>query len=194
MDLPKAYAILSLPLNSTLREIRTRYKTLALQLHPDRRAPKDAPQPSFTFMDVHSAYHLLTSTGGEIVYAPKPDFGKVDTSSLSNSLHVLSPSKLEIIHTFSSEHDKEELYCCCFVGSNFVATAGRMGAVYVYDWVDLKCVKTLVAETEITSHLESETVLRLLEVEVEGRYWLLEGGYQGLRVWNLDWINRKKIE
>lgn len=50
------YAILGVSANSTLAEIKTAYRKLASQLHPDRNASNDAPAK---FRMVQEAYEVL---------------------------------------------------------------------------------------------------------------------------------------
>ena len=67
------------------------------------------------------------------------------------------------------------------------------GAIYIYDWVSLTCVKTLYATVETTCCLSSSTTCCLLPIEEDGNVWLVAGGYQGIRLWPLPWMERKKV-
>jgi len=98
------------------------------------------------------------------------------------------------IHVFECTEEREELMDVTFVSSTSIATAGRGGAIYIYDWVTLTCVKTLFAMVETTCCLSSSTICSLVAIEEEGKVWIVAGGYQGLRLWPLPWLERKKIE
>ena len=53
------YAILGITANATLAEIKTTYRKLASQLHPDKNASSDAPAK---FRKVQEAYEVLSDT------------------------------------------------------------------------------------------------------------------------------------
>jgi hypothetical protein len=53
---------------------------------------------------------------------------------------------------------------------------------------------TLYATEEAACCLSSPTVTCLAAVEDGGRFWVLAGGYQGLRLWPLPFLERQKIE
>ncbi len=51
------YAILGVTANATLAEIKTAYRKMASQLHPDKNASSDAPAK---FRKVQQAYEILS--------------------------------------------------------------------------------------------------------------------------------------
>lgn len=51
------YAVLGIATNATLAEIKTTYRKLASQLHPDKNASSDAPAK---FRKVQEAYEVLS--------------------------------------------------------------------------------------------------------------------------------------
>lgn len=59
------YAILGVAANSTLAEIKTAYRKLASQLHPDKNASSDAPAK---FRKVQEAYEVLADEDKRRVY------------------------------------------------------------------------------------------------------------------------------
>ena len=54
------YAVLSIPETATPAEVKTAYKKLALQLHPDKAAPADRPAAHKAFQDLAFAYAILS--------------------------------------------------------------------------------------------------------------------------------------
>ncbi|MDP3088957.1 MAG: DnaJ domain-containing protein [Methylotenera sp.] len=53
------YAVLGIATSATLTEIKTTYRRLASQLHPDKNASSDAPAK---FRKVQEAYEVLSDT------------------------------------------------------------------------------------------------------------------------------------
>ena len=53
------YAVLGIAANATLTEIKTTYRKLASQFHPDKNASSDAPAK---FRKVQEAYEVLSDT------------------------------------------------------------------------------------------------------------------------------------
>lgn len=59
------YAILGVTANATLAEIKTAYRKMASQLHPDKNASSDAPAK---FRKVQEAYEILSEVDKRKAY------------------------------------------------------------------------------------------------------------------------------
>lgn len=106
------YRLLSIPRNATMEEIKSAYRKLAMQLHPDRNNGDNSKTEKFK--SVTEAYDLLTNNyerknydQQNNPYQPSP-YGK-DLHNRSRSIREVDPSHFNV-KKWNAYHYGEEIF------------------------------------------------------------------------------------
>jgi len=113
---PTAHHCLGLPVGATAAEIRTTYKTLAIQLHPDKAEEADREQATAQFQELQAAYvACLTAVSNEPTDEKADETSEyywTDAHLAGDELQVAKESTDEYLHwlRWLSDHEEDFFY------------------------------------------------------------------------------------